>query len=433
MTKKFRELPNNWTWVTIEEVGEILTGTTPSKKNKRNYGNFLPLIKPPQLNDGLIYSGEDYLSEYGVNSARILPKNSVLVSCIGNLGKTGINTKPIAFNQQINAIIFDECVLPRYGLYYFQTNEARQWLSKHASATTISIINKTKFSKTPFPLPPLDEQCYIVSKIEELFSQLEAGVAGLKQAQAGLKRYRASVLKSAFEGRLVPPDPNDEPIISVMRRCGKKPITNPELNILPKGWEWGKVGDITSNIAKIKPKDYYQEEFRYIDISSVDNQLHKITKPKTYLPEEAPSRARQLVSKNDIVFSTVRTYLENIAIIPESLDGQIASTGFSVLRVNKSYSYKLLFYYCLTDKFLQPLNDLQRGTSYPAVRDGDVRNQPIPIMPLNEQVRLVNKIEKHLSVCTEIERSLSIGLLKADKIRQSILKYAFNGRLIENN
>src|SRR5207249_8155990 len=115
--------------------------------------------------------------------------------------------------------------------------------------------------------------------------------------------------------------------------------------------------------------------------------------PKNYSGADAPSRARQLVQAHDILFSTVRTYLRNIALVPEGYDGQIASTGFAVLRADE-IQYKYLFYYCLTERFLTPLNELRRGTSYPAVRDGDVREQPIPLAPLPEQHRIVAEIEK---------------------------------------
>lgn len=117
------KLPPGWVWTTVGEVGTSITGNTPSKKDESNYGDFMPFVKPPELQHCEISSASDNLSEKGAQLARILPPNSVLVSCIGNLGKTGINKIPVAFNQQINAVIFPNGVEPKYGFYYFQSTE----------------------------------------------------------------------------------------------------------------------------------------------------------------------------------------------------------------------------------------------------------------------------------------------------------------------
>ena len=199
---------------------------------------------------------------------------------------------------------------------------------------------------------------------------------------------------------------------------------------LPGGWTSTTIGEITSLIEKVIPQDKPTEPFTYLDISSVDNSIQKIVEPKRYLGADAPSRARQLVKAYDVLFSTVRTYLQNIAMVPEIYDGQIASTGFSVLRASKNVLPKYLFYYTLTDTFLNPLNDLQRGTSYPAVRDGDVRVQPFPLPPLPEQERIVAKIEElftQLDAGTAALKRVRVGL---KRYKASVLKAAVEGRLL---
>jgi len=148
------------------------------------------------------------------------------------------------------------------------------------------------------------------------------------------------------------------------------------------------------------------------------------------LGKEAPSRARQLIRKDDVLFSTVRTYLENIAFVPELYDGQVASTGFSVLRAKESLDPKFLFYYCLTQEFLEPLNNLQRGTSYPAVRDGDVRSQTFPLPPLVKQKNIVSKIEELFSQLDAGVAGLKRAQAELKRYRASVLKAAFEGRLV---
>lgn len=205
-----------------------------------------------------------------------------------------------------------------------------------------------------------------------------------------------------------------------------------EAKQLPDDWIWKTIGEVTLPIEKVDPKQKPRKEFTYLDIASIDNSLHKITEPKSYYGGDAPSRARQLVQAHDVLFSTVRTYLENIAQVPEIYDGQIASTGFSVLRSNESVLPKYLFYYSLTQQFLEPLNELQRGTSYPAVRDSDVRVQKIPVAPLPEQERIVAKIEElftQLEAGTSALERVQAGLRR---YKASVLKAAVEGKLIGN-
>jgi len=181
---------------------------------------------------------------------------------------------------------------------------------------------------------------------------------------------------------------------------------------------------------KVNPKEEPDARFTYLDISSIDNTTFRITAPKTYLGSEAPSRARQLVHANDVLFSTVRTYLKNLAMVPEVYDGEIASTGFSVLRAQNGVSAKYLFYYCLTPEFLTPLEQLQRGTSYPAVRDGDVREQPLPLAPLPEQHRIVAEIETHLTRLDAGVAALKRAQAKLRRYRAAILKATCEGQLV---
>jgi len=196
-------LPEGWCWTIVGDVGEVITGTTPPKKDLDNYGSFIPFVKPPELRDGPITEAQDNLSEKGAKKARILPKDSVLVSCIGIIGKTGVNRIPVAFNQQINGIVFGEMVEALFGFYYFQSRKAREWLNEQASATTVAIINKSKFSQAPIPLPPRQEQKRIIAEVEQRLSvaaEVEAVVAALLARSV---RLRQAILKQAFEGKLV--------------------------------------------------------------------------------------------------------------------------------------------------------------------------------------------------------------------------------------
>ena len=195
-------LPNSWEEIAVSTIGDIITGNTPSTKDKSNYGTHLPYVKPPLLNNQLIDTSEEFLSERGVGSARVLPINSILVSCIGNLGRTALNSVPVAFNQQINAIVPYDNIFPKFIFYQTQSHMFRTQLEAKATATTIAIVNKGNFEKIVLNIAPLNEQHRIVEKIEELFSELDKGIENLKTAREQLKVYRQVLLKHAFEGKL---------------------------------------------------------------------------------------------------------------------------------------------------------------------------------------------------------------------------------------
>jgi type I restriction enzyme S subunit len=161
----------------------------------------------------------------------------------------------------------------------------------------------------------------------------------------------------------------------------------------PEYWEIVTIGEVTLPCETEQSTKKPETEFKYIDISSIDNSTQTITNIKTFLGKDAPSRARRIVRKDDILFSTVRTYLKNIARIPDELDGVLTSTGIAVIRCTSGIDSNFLFYYVLSDKFIRKISSTMHGTLYPAVTDTDVMSAAIVIPPLNEQRRIVAKIE----------------------------------------
>lgn len=200
---------------------------------------------------------------------------------------------------------------------------------------------------------------------------------------------------------------------------------------LPKGWMWTELDEICDPVEKVKPETEPEKEFIYLDIASIDNKKQKITNPLRYLGRNAPSRARQLLKRNDILFSTVRTYLRNIAIVDEAYDGQIASTGFCVIRPCKCVENKFIFYLVQTTDFVNALSRTQRGTSYPAVRESDIFAQRTPLAPFNEQVRIVARVDELFARSDAGIEGLRKVKAQLKRYRQAVLKYAFEGKLTE--
>ena len=204
------------------------------------------------------------------------------------------------------------------------------------------------------------------------------------------------------------------------------PATQP----LPRGWANATLGEICLQVAKVQPHDEPDEAFTYLDITSIDNATYLVVAPKSYLGRDAPSRARQKVKAGNTLFSTVRTYLKNIAIVPPEFDGQVASTGFCVLNPADEIDPKFVFYHAVSDDFISVLNPLQRGTSYPAVRDDDVLAQRIDLPPLPEQHRIVAKIEKQFTRLDASVAALRRTQANLKRYRASVLRAACSGELV---
>ena len=157
----------NWSMKRFDEVATVVTGSTPSTKKNEYYGGDTPFVTPAELNSFKpIMNSKQTLTKIGADEARIIPKDSVCVCCIGSLGKTGIAGKELVTNQQINSLIFDkQKVYPLFGYYYCTT--IKPILENMAPATTIAIVNKSRFSSLSIPLPPLDVQKKIATVLEE--------------------------------------------------------------------------------------------------------------------------------------------------------------------------------------------------------------------------------------------------------------------------
>ncbi len=213
-------LPDEWLCVGVSDLGHVLTGTTPPKSKTEYYGGNFPFFKPTDLDAGYYaHRAREALSQRGKEKARVFPALSTLVTCIGaTIGKTGFLRVDGAFNQQINAIIPHSGMVPEFIYFGVISPNFQKLIYETASATTLPILNKSKFMILPFPLPSRREQTQIVQEIERYFSIADAAEQAVEASLKQAERLRQSILKWAFEGKLIPQDPNDEPAAALLAR-----------------------------------------------------------------------------------------------------------------------------------------------------------------------------------------------------------------------
>ena len=159
-------------------------------------------------------------------------------------------------------------------------------------------------------------------------------------------------------------------------------------------WPAKPLGELVLPTEQRDPRGNAREKFSYVDIAGVDNKAKTITATKTFIGADAPSRARKVIRKGDVIVSTVRPNLNAVALVPSSLDNQICSTGFSVLRPSEEVLSGYLFAFARSPSFIDYLVARTTGANYPAVNDGEVKGVSIPVPPLAEQERIVKLLDE---------------------------------------
>lgn len=456
-------MPQSWKLATVGELYKIVSGGTPSTKNEKYWGGDIPWITSANIHGLKDIQPERTVTQLGIeNSAtNLVPKGSIIVVTRVSLGKVALADTDICFSQDSQALLPNNDVLPEYALYYLSW-AAREFKSK-SRGTTISGITKKQLETLEFPLPPLPEQERIVAKLEETFTQLEAGVAELQNAKAQLKRYRAAVLKSAVEGELTREwreahQDEIEPAKTLLSRIleerrkkweaegGKGKYKEPatphtdDLPELPEGWAWASL----EQSASFEPRSIQSgpfgssllhSEFQETGILAIgiDNVLdgkfsmgkqHRISQKKYGELEKYTARPLD-------VLITVMATVGRCCVVPADLETAIITKHVYRISANQKLVNSYFLMYCLLAESVtrHQIFGGVRGQTRPGINKSVLVNLEIPIPPLREQERIVEKIERRMSVADEIEKELDESLVRAERLRGSVLKNAFEGKL----
>jgi len=290
------------------------------------------------------------------------------------------------------------------------------------------------------PVPSNQEQDRIGSNVDEFLKI----AAVLEQEKIDLQKIvitaKRKILDLAIHGKLVPQDPNDEPASVLLERIrvekeelikqGKIKRNKKESVIfkgddnsyyekigdkieniddqipfdLPQGWLWCRGYSCFEGMESTKPQGEY---FDYIDIDAIDNRNHCIKESKHLPVENAPSRAIRAVRKGSVLFSLVRPYLENIAIVDEKHSNCIASTGFYICNSNGVLLPEFMFFLMISGYVVNGLNQFMKGDNSPSISKGNIENWLYPVPPANEQEAICNKLNTFSAIIVNIEKSLN--------------------------
>jgi type I restriction enzyme S subunit len=324
-------------------------------------------------------------------------------------------------NQRVGRLFdFDKNEIElKYLRYILSSPDIIQYYKSFGKGALQINLGKNDILNAIIPIPPLIEQHAIVSKIEELFSELDNGITQLKTAQQQLKIYRQSLLKWAFEGKLT-----------------NKNVKDGEL---PTGWKWVNIIDLADKAkhslkagpfgSALKKEFYTKEGFKIYGQEQVisDNAFLG----EYYVNEEKYNELKSCkVKPFDILISLVGT-VGKVLILPENCRSGIINPRLIKITLNRNLYFPKFFKYYFESSYVKNIyKNKAQGTTMDVLNLGIIKTIPFPLCSLPEQTLIVTELESKLNVCDKIEETISQSLLQAESLRQSILKKAFEGKLV---
>jgi type I restriction enzyme S subunit len=447
------ELPTTWLWTTIGEIAETTSGGTPSRKKSEYYGGTVPWIKSGELNDGLIQSAEECITEDALenSNAKIFPKGTVLVALYGaTIGRTAILNIDASTNQAICAIFpRKDTFLPKFMVYWLKFNHDR--LINLGIGGAQPNINQGIVRSFPFPLSSLPEQHRIVARIEELFSHLDAGVLALQRAKAQLQRYRQAVLKAAVEGRLTEgwrkAHPEVEPaeeLLEQISNAHQRPperIESTQLPNLPRSWIWASTDQLAScekySMAigpfgsNLKVVDYRSEGVPLIFVRNIRLRLFNGQGTWFVSNEKAEELRAHFVESGDILITKMGDPPGDACIYPEGMPPAIITADCIKWRLSSLLKEKAYFSNAINSIVVKKqIIQITKGVAQQKISLIRFKKVGIPLPPLQEQNEIAKCIESRFSFFDQTEIEFDRAIQLSASLRQSILKRAFVGKLV---
>ena len=405
------QLPKDWKWIKLGEICHTTSGGTPSRSELKYYDGNIPWVKSGELDKGLITDTEEKISEEAIknSSAKVFPKGTLLIALYGaTIGKLAFLGVDAATNQAICGIYKNENIDSHF-LYNYLFYKKQKLVNQGIGGAQPN-ISQTILKNLDLPLPPKPTQAAIVSKIEELFSELDKGIENLHTAQQQLKTYRQSVLKWAFEGKLT----NE----------------NVKEGELPKGWKWVKIADISKVVRGGSPRPagdpkYYDGNIPFLKVADVTKDESMFLTTYKYTIKEAGLHKTRQIKPNTLLLSNSGATLgvPKICMIDATMNDGIAA----FLELDKRSNH-FLYYFWLSKT--RELRNINMGAAQPNLNTDIIRDYNVPYCSFEEQHNIVQAIESRLSVADKMEESITQSLQQSEALRQSILKKAFEGRLI---
>jgi len=465
------ELPNGWVWTNL---GEIRLDSSRNVDPNKFSEQLFELYSVPSFEIGtpeIVYGSDIGSSKQSVEIGSVLLcKINPRINRAWTVGNYSDYPK-IASTEWLPFFKL-EGLVPDYLRYYLNLHAVRDYLAANASGVGGSLmrINARTIVYYPFPLAPLPEQQRIVAVIEQQFSRLDAGVAALQQAKIKLKRYRAAVLKAAVEGMLTETwraeHLTTEPASKLLERIlaerrakweadlrakGKdlakvRYVEPKELDVeslpeLPEGWCWATVEQLASTNkyslaigpfgSNLKVEDYRNEGVPLVFVRNIRSNVFDSPDTRYITIDKAEELHAHRVTGGDILITKMGDPPGDACLYPEARPPAIITADCIKWTLPLALSQRYFFVYSINSSLVRgQILGITKGVAQLKVSLERFKSVAVPLPPLAEQEQIVTEVEQRLSVVSQLEATVEANLKRAERLRQSILKEAFAGRLV---
>lgn len=371
-------LPDDWNIETIGSIAGVSSGGSAPQGDKYFKGSH-PFVRVQHIElESDVISRWDLITDEAVKTykLKLFPKHTILFPKSGAsiyLEKRAMLPLDAYIVSHLCAINSDNPQV--WHKYLFFSLKSIKFSKDKADG--YPTLNLSEIRSFEIPLPPFPEQ----QKIAAVLSAVQEAKEKTEGVIKATKELKKSMMKHLFTY-------GAEPI----EEAEKVPLKETEIGLIPEHWEVVRLENAVIKTKQKNPEKYPEWQFKYIDVSGVNREMLTISDYQLHLGKDAPSRAKKLVQTGDVIFATVRPTLKRVALIDDRFDGQICSTAFCILRANENTIPYYIYYAVTRDSFIYELGKIQRGASYPAVTDSDVKNQNIPLPPLHEQQQIAETL-----------------------------------------
>lgn len=385
---------SSWPRLALASLGTVITGSTPRTSEDHLYGGELPFVTPAELGQSNpVVTAPRTLTEDGRKKARVVPEGSVMVSCIGSLGKVGIAGRPLATNQQINSVVFDpQQIWPRFGFHACRLLKSK--LQAMAPATTVPIVSKSRFERLEILCPPLEEQ----RRIAEILDAVDWLRAKRRAATQRLGSLKRSIFLEMFG------TPR-----AIMERWRTAPLGEllEFMTSGSRGWAryYSDVGDLFLRIQNIGEDEFLREDATYVD------------------PPDSAEVSRTRVQEGDVILS-ITADLGRTMVVPAGLGPAYINQHLAILRT-KNLDPRYLSMFLSSPTGQRQIQGRNRGASKAGLNFDDVRSLVIPLPPSDLQHEFATRLQivDRLIMKERVASTRSLALMT------SVRERAFAGAL----
>lgn len=400
-----------WKEYRLEEIGEIVGGSTPSTKDPKNYDGDISWITPKDLsnfNGRYISKGERMISSNGLknSSCKMLPKGSILFSSRAPIGYIAIASNNLCTNQGFKSIVPDCKIVDNIFLYYLLVFNKNK-IESLGSGTTFKEVSGKTMKNVCVKIPSLTEQ----KEIANILSSIDDKIENNRRINENLEQQAQALFKSWFV--------DFEPFRD-------QPFVESELGMIPQGWKVGKLGDICVTNKRTYGANF-QSQILYLDTGSVTNnniEELKLLDPKI---DKIPSRARRVITEGDIVYSSVRPNQRHFAFMYDPQSNLVASTGFIVITANWSCYRYYIYQYLTQEVIINSLHAIaeQSVSTYPSINATDITNLNVVLPPDDVIIKFAEICNSYFSIIYNNQNESS----DLAKLRDTLLPKLMSGEI----